>query len=403
MLPAADRAAPRIATDWIARAVAAPRRRRAATSRRCSRGMPAIRTWTYITHHGGWVDDAAAWQERTRGHRGPPQRRAPRASWCSASSTRAARRRGRRARRAGGGGGDGAGAPTACGRRRTRGAGGAAPSCCARTCHVAGAYRRTRPEHEDECGSNDLSRPPRPLRAGRRAHPRRRRTTRATGTRRGPASPRGHDRRGAPGWAPAPGCASHAGCWRGPRSGRRLLAPLHAGHGEHAGTLSPAARGIIYQLEQGLGTMRRAGSGAAARARRRGPRRARKQGVRVGRHVVFVPALLRVDAIAARVALCNAQLGPGRGLAARGRAAVAGHRRGSVALESIPRSATRRSARARSAPISSTAWPARLSAGARPGDIASRLGCRAAAIPSVRDALTGGRDPRASDRARRYG
>src|SRR5207244_10232424 len=26
-----------------------------------------IRTWTYITHRGDWVEDAGAWQERARG------------------------------------------------------------------------------------------------------------------------------------------------------------------------------------------------------------------------------------------------------------------------------------------------------------------------------------------------
>ena len=26
-----------------------------------------IRTWTYITHRGDWVEGAAAWQERARG------------------------------------------------------------------------------------------------------------------------------------------------------------------------------------------------------------------------------------------------------------------------------------------------------------------------------------------------
>jgi len=183
-----------------------------------------------------------------------------------------------------------------------------------------------------------------------------------------------------------------------------LLAPLRAGHGEHAGTLSPAARGIVYQLEQGLGTIETAP--AAAQLRELGAEdRAtlRKQGVRVGRHVVFVPALLRVDAIAARVALCNAQLGPGRGLAAP--------RPGAPSLatdEDLP-----------PAIYSSIGYPAfgarairadlvdgiaaRMASGARAGDIASRLGCRAAAIPSVREALAGGRDPRAADRDRRYG
>jgi hypothetical protein len=119
--------------------------------------------------------------------------------------------------------------------------------------------------------------------------------------------------------------------------------------------------------------------------------------------VVFVPALLGADAIAARVALCNAQLPAGRGLAAP--------RPGAPSLatdEDLP-----------PAIYASIGYPAfgarairadlvdgiaaRLSGGARPGDIASRLGCRAAAIPSVREALVSGRNPRAADRDRRYG
>jgi ATP-dependent RNA helicase SUPV3L1/SUV3 len=183
-----------------------------------------------------------------------------------------------------------------------------------------------------------------------------------------------------------------------------LLAPLHAGHGEHAGTLSPAARGIVYQLEQGLGTIETAPAAAQLRDLRAEDRAAlRKLGVRVGRHVVFVPALLGADAIAARVALCNAQLPAGRGLAAP--------RPGAPSLatdEDLP-----------PAIYASIGYPAfgarairadlvdgiaaRLSGGARAGDIASRLGCRAAAIPSVREALVSGRNPRAADRDRRYG
>ena len=189
----------------------------------------------------------------------------------------------------------------------------------------------------------------------------------------------------------------------------QLLAPLHAGAGAQAEPLSPAARGIVYQLEQGLGTIEAAAAAAQLRELGSEDRAAlRKRGVRVGRHVVFVPALLGADAIAARVALCNAQLGAGRGIAAP--------RPGAPSLEideDVPR-----------AIYASVGYPAygarairadlvdgiaaRVAGGARAGDIASRLGCRVASVASVREALAArgepGREARAAaDRNRRYG
>ncbi len=182
-----------------------------------------------------------------------------------------------------------------------------------------------------------------------------------------------------------------------------LLAPLRAGDHGHSGTVSPAVRGIVYQLEQGLGTIETAPAAAQLRELGAEDRAAlRKLGVRVGRHVVFVPALLGADAVAARVALCNAQLGPGRG-PGRG---LAIPRPGAASLatdEDLP-----------PAIYTSIGYPAfgarairadlvdgiaaRLSGGARDGDIASRLGCRAAAVASVREALAGGRAPRGGTR-----
>jgi ATP-dependent RNA helicase SUPV3L1/SUV3 len=393
----------RIPADWIARHVA-PLENTDGDIETLLARMAGIRTWTYVTHQAGWVDDPGHWQERTRTAEDRLSD-ALHARLVQRFVDAAARRRTARRKKAA----DAASAEPSTAR-------GAAPASFAELLRahvgatIAGSGATVTDIDADADGSDrwiddlidagharfrldpdghiladgerlarlgrgvDLLHPevtivaPRPLGAGARMRLARRLLA----------------------WSRD--LVSH------------LLAPLHAGHGEHAGTLSPAARGIVYQLEQGLGTIETALAAAQLRELGAEDRAAlRKQGVRVGRHVVFVPALLGVDAIAARVALCNAQLGPGRGLAAP--------RPGAPSLatdEDLP-----------PAIYSSIGYPAfgarairadlvdgiaaRLSAGARPGDIASRLGCRAAAIPSVRDALAGGRDPRASDRDRRYG
>jgi ATP-dependent RNA helicase SUPV3L1/SUV3 len=82
-----------------------------------------------------------------------------------------------------------------------------------------------------------------------------------------------------------------------------LLAPLR--HGPTQG-LSPAARGVVYRLEQGLGTFwtrdAREQLGALT-----APDRAALRALRVtlGARVVFVPELLRPAAIVDRAALCT--------------------------------------------------------------------------------------------------
>lgn len=84
----------------------------------------------------------------------------------------------------------------------------------------------------------------------------------------------------------------------------QLLAPLRC---EEAGELTPAGRGVVYQLEQGLGTVR------AARAREQLAlltgqdwKTLRGMGVRAGRSVVFVRTLLEPPKTLVRAALCCA-------------------------------------------------------------------------------------------------
>ena len=178
-----------------------------------------------------------------------------------------------------------------------------------------------------------------------------------------------------------------------------LLAPLRAGGGD----LSAAARGLLYQLEQGLGTIPARDAAAQLQSLAGNDRAAlRRLGVRVGRHVVFVPALLSADAIAARVALCNAHLAPGRSAALA--KPIDLPRPGATSLRTDPDIPPPSyaaigypvfGARAIRADLADGVAD-RLRAGARPPDIASRLGCRVSEIASVRDAFLDGQI-RASD------
>ncbi len=55
----------RLPTDWIANQVARLDRVEGDIDALLTR-LAHIRTWTYVAHRPGWLDDAAAWQERTR-------------------------------------------------------------------------------------------------------------------------------------------------------------------------------------------------------------------------------------------------------------------------------------------------------------------------------------------------
>ena len=55
----------RVPADWIARHVA-PLENTDGDIETLLARMAGIRTWTYVTHQAGWVDDPGHWQERTR-------------------------------------------------------------------------------------------------------------------------------------------------------------------------------------------------------------------------------------------------------------------------------------------------------------------------------------------------
>jgi ATP-dependent RNA helicase SUPV3L1/SUV3 len=88
-----------------------------------------------------------------------------------------------------------------------------------------------------------------------------------------------------------------------------LLQPLRD---DRLAKLGSAGRGILYQLEQGMGTAlvrdAQAQLGQVPPADRS---RLGRAGIRLGRHVLFSAPLLRPEAMQVRAALCEAALGPG--------------------------------------------------------------------------------------------
>lgn len=152
--------------------------------------------------------------------------------------------------------------------------------------------------------------------------------------------------------------------------------------------LSPAARGLLYQLEQSLGAIPARGASEQLVALTSTDRQAlRRRGVRVGRHVVFVPALGRPEAMRARVALANAFFAPSVRVTVPAPSAV-----------SLP--VTRENPDQLYAAVGYPAFGARairadfvdsvgtrLLGGAPANDVASRLGCSTDEIPAVRRAF----------------
>jgi ATP-dependent RNA helicase SUPV3L1/SUV3 len=87
----------------------------------------------------------------------------------------------------------------------------------------------------------------------------------------------------------------------------QLLAPLRD---ERLVSLGPAGRGLVYQLEQGLGTVLVARAAEQVRELQPHDRSALgRSGVRVGRHVVFSAKLLQPRALRERTLLCQAEIG----------------------------------------------------------------------------------------------
>jgi ATP-dependent RNA helicase SUPV3L1/SUV3 len=79
--------------------------------------------------------------------------------------------------------------------------------------------------------------------------------------------------------------------------------------------LGSAGRGILYQLEQGLGTTLASRAQAQLRQIEQADRsRLGRAGIKLGRKVVYATALLHPEALLVRATLCRAFLGPGADL-----------------------------------------------------------------------------------------
>jgi ATP-dependent RNA helicase SUPV3L1/SUV3 len=169
-----------------------------------------------------------------------------------------------------------------------------------------------------------------------------------------------------------------------------LLAPLRA---RELRTLSAAGRGIVYQLEQGLGTaIARDAEGQLAELE--GPDRARLEasGVRLGERALWLPALLRRGPLERRAALCAAWFEP--------RVLPAAPRPGVVSLPVAPGTDPRACAALGYPVFGSRALRAdvveRVHRALRPGDgedapddglLASWMGCPSREVRSITRAL----------------
>ena len=267
----------RIPADWIARHVA-PLETIDGDIETLLARMAGIRTWTYVAHQAGWVDDPAHWQERTRAAEDRLSD-ALHARLVQRFVDAGARRRSRAARTT----------TSATARTATPAASrGAAPASFAELlrAHVGATHgtaagaaraerarrrgRRRRRARRSALGRRAGRRRARPVPTiRRRAHLVGRRASGAPGTRRRSAAPRGDDRRGA-----------SAGR-RGAPAPRTPAARLDARSGQPAagvaarGRRRVVGRGARHRLPAGAGTGDDPGGGrggAAARARQRGSR-----------------------------------------------------------------------------------------------------------------------------------
>jgi ATP-dependent RNA helicase SUPV3L1/SUV3 len=381
--------AARIGTDWIAARIARLDEVEGDLDTLLAR-MSAIRTWTYVAHHGRWVDDAAHWQGRTRTiedrlsdalHAELVRR------FVDPAPRRAGGRPAARPARVAGGG------RSLAEQLRSRVAAPAEAAAAGGSSWlealVAAPHERFRADEEGRVF--DAAAPAEP--------------------------PLGRLTRGADLLRPEVVLLRDAldGGAR-LRLGRRLLAwtrdlvegllaPVRTPEAERLG---PAGRGLLYQLEQTLGTApaheARAQLGELEPADRSALGRL---GIFLGRFVVYARALLEPEALRVRAALCAARLWPAPRAplpppgalavpqdpavpealyAALGFPLFGGHAIRADVAEAVGR---------------------RVLEGARPVEIAGRLGCAALAAEEVMAAFDregrGGRRRRPAAQGRRGG
>ncbi|EYF08497.1 helicase-related protein [Chondromyces apiculatus] len=170
-----------------------------------------------------------------------------------------------------------------------------------------------------------------------------------------------------------------------------LFAPLRA---PEARDLGPAGRGILYQVEQGLGTALTArASEQLAELTARDREVLGALGVVLGEQLLYVPALLRPQAVERRVALCSAWF--------EGRARPPCPQAGAVSLP-VPPGADARAfvavgypiygPRALRADVAERVYQALTASGDLPvpPDLARWMGCPAREVGRVAAALVGG-------------
>jgi ATP-dependent RNA helicase SUPV3L1/SUV3 len=342
--------------------------------------MASVRVWTYITHQARWVKDAAFWQERTREvedrlsdalHERLVQRFVERGS-------------GRRGRPA-------ATPPRPTAPRGQRAAEPEAPSrahpfAALAALRAALAPAAELPPGDDEAWIESVI-----------EAPHERFTVDALGRVFAGDRPLGKLTRGTGLLVPEVKLAGldHLGAGARSRVLRRLVAfardlveallsPLRA---PALRGLSPAGRGVVYQLEQGLGTALTERAGAQLAELREGERALLEaQGVALGARVLYVPVLLRAPATAQRLALATAFFEP-RPVAPRPAA---------VSL-ALPRGADPRAyaaigypvfgSRAVRADVAERVGRALAEGGSEAGALASWLGCPAREVPGIAEAL----------------
>jgi ATP-dependent RNA helicase SUPV3L1/SUV3 len=268
--------------------------------------MSAVRTWTYITSHAAWVDDPEAWQTRTHDledrlsdalHQQLVQR------FVDGS----ARRSGRRTKAA----------PEAAGARGARSLAGQL-AAQATALGLVAAAELTAPGGRgvDQAGATAADeRWVESLIEAEHA----RFFVASDGRLSADGKPVGRLCRGGDRLRPEIVVAIDVRGGARLRLGRRLLAfardlvaellaPIHA---IDTSALGPAGRGIVYQLEQSLGSVATSSTLTQLRDLRPAERRALLHaGVVLGHLAVFVPPLFSPDALRKRRALCAAELWP---------------------------------------------------------------------------------------------
>ncbi len=261
--------------------------------------IAAIRTWTYISHQASWVKGAASWQERTRAiedrlsdalHERLVQRFVERAGGKRASAARPRSRA----------------APVLPERETPRDH----PFAQLSSLRAALAPMPAGPAHDGDAWIEEVI-----------AAPHESFTVDAGGSIAWGDRPLGHLARGTALLLPEARLTGLGDLGAGARSRvlRRLLAfardlvsellaPLHA---PELRGLTAAGRGLVYQLEQGLGTALVEHAGEQLAGLSPGDRALlAAQGVTLGARAMYLPALLAPRAVERRAALCAAWFEP---------------------------------------------------------------------------------------------